>query len=41
MTAKDLKEFILDNHYKQIGFTNKDSNYSLKKQKRRFSITCY
>ena len=29
MTGKDLREFKFENQYKQIGFTNKTSNYSL------------
>lgn len=30
MTVKDLKEFIYDNYYKQIGF-NKEDSYCLLK----------
>ena len=41
MSVKDLKEFKFQNNYKQIGFTDKESYYSLKKAKRKFSIFCY
>ena len=32
MSVKDLKEFIFENYYKNIGFTKEDSYDSLKKQ---------
>ena len=42
MKVKVLTEFIFENCYKQIGFTNKDSNYSLKKAKKKsFGNTFY
>ena len=41
MTVKDLKEFIFENYYYQIDFTEKDSYYSLGMVKKRFTITCY
>ena len=37
MTVKDLKEFIFENYYYRIDFTEKDSYYSLEKKK--FTIT--
>ena len=33
MTAKDLREFLFENYYKQTGFTKEDSYCSLKKLK--------
>ena len=30
MMVRDLKEFIFENYYKQIGFTKEDSYYLLK-----------
>ena len=30
MTFNDLKEFIYENYYKQIGFNKEDSYYMLK-----------
>ena len=35
MTVNDLRELIFENYCKQIGFTKKDSNYLLKKQKKK------
>ena len=34
MTMKDLREFLFENYYKQIGFTKKDSYCSLKMRKK-------
>ena len=39
--VKDLREFIFENYYKQIGFTKEDSYYLLKKsEKKRFCFLC-
>ena len=38
MTAKDLREFIFENYYEQIGFTEKDSYYSLKKLIKKYLV---
>ena len=35
MTVKDLRKFIFENYVKLIGFTKKESYYSLKKQKKK------
>ena len=32
---KDLKEFIFENYYKEIGFTEKDSYHSLGRVKKK------
>ena len=38
---KEVRESTFENNYKRISFTEKDSYYSLKKLKKRFSIICY
>ena len=35
MTVKDLRKFLFENFYKQIGFTKKNSYYLLGKIKKR------
>ena len=35
---KGLRELIFENHYKWIGFSKKDSNYLLKKEKKKLSV---
>ena len=35
MTIKNLKNFIFENYYRQIGFTNENSSYSMKHQKKK------
>ena len=32
-TVKELKDFIFENYYRGIGFTNENSYYSMKKMK--------
>ena len=34
-TRKELKEYILENYNKRIGFTKKNSNCSMKHQKKK------
>ena len=35
MKVKDVREFIFENYYKEIGFTKKDNYYLLKKAEKR------
>ena len=35
MTEKELKKFIFENYYRQIGFTKENSCYSTKNQKKK------
>ena len=41
MMVKDLREFILENYYKQIGFAKKIVIVCRKKQNKGFSIVSY
>ena len=41
MTVKDLREFILENYYKQISFAKKIVIVCRKKQNKGFSIVSY
>ena len=38
MTFKDIWKFKLENHYKRIDFTKKDSYYLLKKGEKKKSV---
>ena len=40
MTVKELKDFIFENYYRQIGFTKEKSYYSNKRQKKIFTVIC-
>ena len=35
MTINELKDFIFENYYKQIGFTKENSYYSIKDKKKK------
>ena len=35
MTVKELEEFIFENYYRRIGFTNENIYYSMKHQKKK------
>ena len=35
MASKELKDFILINYYRRIGFPKENSSYSMKQQKKR------
>ena len=40
MTIKEFRDFIYENYHKQTGFTKDNSYYSMKRQKKRFTIIC-
>ena len=40
MMVKDLREFIFENYYKQLGFSKIDNYYSLKNAEKIFGIVC-
>ena len=40
MTVNELRDFIFENYYKQIGFVKESSYYSMKRLKKRFAIAC-
>ena len=40
MTVKDLKNVIFESFYQRIGFAKENSYYSMKHQKKRFTIGC-
>ena len=35
MSVNDIRNFIFENYYKRIGFSKKDSYYSMKRLKRK------
>ena len=35
MTVKEVKDFIFENYYRQIGFAKEKSYYSIKRQKKK------
>ena len=39
MTVKEVKDFIFENYYRQIGFAKEKSYYSIKRQKKK--IYCH
>ena len=39
MSINEIKDFIFENHYKQIRFSKKNSYYSMKRLKKK--IDCY
>ena len=40
MSANEIKDFIFENYYKQIGFSKETSDYSMKHlKKKRFTVT--
>ena len=40
MSVNELRGFIFENYYRQIGFSKENSYYSLKHQKKRSTIVC-
>ena len=36
----EVSDFISKNYYRQIGFTEENSYYSIKRQNKRFTIIC-
>ena len=38
MMITDLKKLIFENFYNQLGFTEEDSNYSLKEQRKKYLV---
>ena len=38
MTVNEIRDFIVKNYYKRIGFSKENSYYSMKHKKKRFSI---
>ena len=40
MSVNELRDFIFENYYRQIGFSKENSYYSLKHQKKRSTIVC-
>ena len=41
MSVNDIRDFIFEKYYKQIGFSKENSYYSMKRlRKKRFVVTC-
>ena len=40
MSVKELRDFIFENYYKEIGFVKVRSYYSIKRLKKRFVAAC-
>ena len=38
MSVNDIRNFIFENYYKRIGFSKKDSYYSMKRLKRKYLL---
>ena len=40
MSINELRDFIFENYYKQIGFVKEKSYNSMKRLKKRFVVAC-
>ena len=41
MIANEIRDFVLENYYKQIGFYKENNYYSMKRlKKKRFIVAC-
>ena len=40
MSVNEIRDFILENYCKQIGFPKENSYYSMKGLKKRFVVAC-
>ena len=40
LTTKEIRDFTYENYYSRTGFTKENSYYSIKSQKKRFTIIC-
>ena len=40
MSVNEIRDFIFENYYKSIGFSNENSYYLMKSLKKIFIVTC-
>ena len=40
MSVNEIRDFVFENYYEQIGFSIKNSYFSIKHQKKRSAIVC-
>ena len=40
ISGNEIRDFIFENYYKQIGFSKENSYYSMQHQKKIFTIVC-